>query len=152
MSTMLFSLCQLGLSFLALSSVTPPLAEILPCSALLSAEDVEDAGEPSSRDRSHIEGTLKLKEDKPADDYSGSSMNKCLLGGQAGRIKKVSQKDPSPFPDPTIPFPSIQICTQTHTHTRAFLSYRHGGRLGKEMLKTCGNFTPKISQVYLHCF
>ncbi|XP_074866456.1 sarcalumenin isoform X2 [Carettochelys insculpta] len=35
-------------------------------------EETEDAGEPAKRDRSHIESTLKLSEDKPADDYSAT--------------------------------------------------------------------------------
>ncbi|XP_014792105.1 PREDICTED: sarcalumenin isoform X2 [Calidris pugnax] len=34
-------------------------------------EEVEDASEPTKRDRSHLESTLKLNEDKPADDVSG---------------------------------------------------------------------------------
>ncbi|KAM9372306.1 sarcalumenin isoform 2-T2 [Phaethornis superciliosus] len=34
-------------------------------------EEVEDASEPTKRDRSHLENTLKLNEDKPADDVSG---------------------------------------------------------------------------------
>ncbi|XP_066054289.1 sarcalumenin isoform X1 [Chamaea fasciata] len=34
-------------------------------------EDVEDASEPTKRDRSHLENTLKLNEEKPADDVSG---------------------------------------------------------------------------------
>ncbi|XP_072205315.1 sarcalumenin isoform X3 [Excalfactoria chinensis] len=34
-------------------------------------EEVEDASEPTKRDRSHLENTLKLNEDKPADDFSG---------------------------------------------------------------------------------
>uniref|UniRef100_A0A8B9VGP7 Sarcalumenin n=1 Tax=Anas zonorhyncha TaxID=75864 RepID=A0A8B9VGP7_9AVES len=34
-------------------------------------EEVEDASEPTKRDRSHLESTLKLNEDKPADDFSG---------------------------------------------------------------------------------
>ncbi|XP_054849225.1 sarcalumenin isoform X2 [Eublepharis macularius] len=38
----------------------------------IQREEAEDAGEPASRDRSHIESTLKLKEDKPADDYSAT--------------------------------------------------------------------------------
>ncbi|KAM6244477.1 sarcalumenin isoform 2-T2 [Spheniscus humboldti] len=33
--------------------------------------EVEDASEPTKRDRSHLESTLKLNEDKPADDFSG---------------------------------------------------------------------------------
>ncbi|XP_062999215.1 sarcalumenin [Elgaria multicarinata webbii] len=36
------------------------------------ADEVEGSGEPTSRDRSHIDSTLKLKEEKPADDYSGT--------------------------------------------------------------------------------
>ncbi|XP_067407222.1 sarcalumenin isoform X2 [Emydura macquarii macquarii] len=35
-------------------------------------EEIEDVGETAKRDRSHIENTLKLKEDKPADDYSAT--------------------------------------------------------------------------------
>ncbi|XP_077172291.1 sarcalumenin isoform X2 [Paroedura picta] len=35
-------------------------------------EEAEDAREPELRDRSHIENTLKLKEDKPVDDYSAT--------------------------------------------------------------------------------
>uniref|UniRef100_A0A8B9MR37 Sarcalumenin n=1 Tax=Accipiter nisus TaxID=211598 RepID=A0A8B9MR37_9AVES len=35
-------------------------------------EEVEDASEPTKRDRSHLESTLKLNEDKPADDFSGA--------------------------------------------------------------------------------
>nr|XP_056722213.1 sarcalumenin [Euleptes europaea] len=38
------------------------------CLSPLSAEEVEEA----LRDRSHIESTLKLKEDKPVDDYSAT--------------------------------------------------------------------------------
>ncbi|NWH34597.1 SRCA protein, partial [Chloropsis hardwickii] len=34
-------------------------------------EEVEDASEPTKRDRSHLENTLKLNEEKPADDVSG---------------------------------------------------------------------------------
>ncbi|XP_063270679.1 sarcalumenin isoform X2 [Prinia subflava] len=34
-------------------------------------EEVEDASEPIKRDRSHLENTLKLNEEKPADDVSG---------------------------------------------------------------------------------
>ncbi|XP_068886122.1 sarcalumenin isoform X1 [Aphelocoma coerulescens] len=34
-------------------------------------EEVEDASEPTKRDRSHLESTLKLNEEKPADDVSG---------------------------------------------------------------------------------
>ncbi|XP_009696241.1 PREDICTED: sarcalumenin, partial [Cariama cristata] len=34
-------------------------------------EEVEDATELTKRDRSHLESTLKLNEDKPADDFSG---------------------------------------------------------------------------------
>ncbi|KAJ7398412.1 sarcalumenin isoform X1 [Pitangus sulphuratus] len=34
-------------------------------------EEVEDASEPAKRDRSHLENTLKLNEEKPADDVSG---------------------------------------------------------------------------------
>ncbi|XP_054247036.1 sarcalumenin [Indicator indicator] len=34
-------------------------------------EEVEDASEPTKRDRSHLENTLKLNEDKPADEVSG---------------------------------------------------------------------------------
>ncbi|XP_021396472.2 sarcalumenin isoform X2 [Lonchura striata] len=33
--------------------------------------EVEDASEPTKRDRSHLENTLKLNEEKPADDVSG---------------------------------------------------------------------------------
>ncbi|XP_010183567.1 PREDICTED: sarcalumenin [Mesitornis unicolor] len=40
-----------------------------PC--LFPPEEVEDASEPTKRDRSHLESTLKLNEDKPADDFSG---------------------------------------------------------------------------------
>ncbi|XP_054017307.1 sarcalumenin isoform X3 [Melanerpes formicivorus] len=36
-----------------------------------TAEEVEDASEPTKRDRSHLENTLKLNEDKPADEVSG---------------------------------------------------------------------------------
>ncbi|KAM9261441.1 sarcalumenin isoform 1-T1 [Cariama cristata] len=36
-----------------------------------TAEEVEDATELTKRDRSHLESTLKLNEDKPADDFSG---------------------------------------------------------------------------------
>ncbi|XP_071300548.1 sarcalumenin isoform X2 [Agelaius tricolor] len=36
-----------------------------------TAEEVEDASEPTKRDRSHLENTLKLNEEKPADDVSG---------------------------------------------------------------------------------
>ncbi|XP_074775558.1 sarcalumenin isoform X5 [Athene noctua] len=39
---------------------------------LSTAEEVEDASEPTKRDRSHLESTLKLNEDKPADDFSGA--------------------------------------------------------------------------------
>lgn len=39
----------------------------------LWAEDAEEGREAALRDRSHIENTLKLKEDKPVDDYSGTS-------------------------------------------------------------------------------
>ncbi|KAM6054898.1 sarcalumenin isoform 2-T2 [Chlamydotis macqueenii] len=34
-------------------------------------EEAEDASEPTKRDRSHLESTLKLNEEKPADDFSG---------------------------------------------------------------------------------
>ncbi|XP_015265443.1 PREDICTED: sarcalumenin isoform X3 [Gekko japonicus] len=36
------------------------------------SEEGEDAREAALRDRSHIENTLKLKEDKPVDDYSAT--------------------------------------------------------------------------------
>jgi hypothetical protein len=40
---------------------------------LLFPEEVEDASEEAPlRDRSHIDKTLMLNEDKPADDYSGN--------------------------------------------------------------------------------
>ncbi|XP_026539087.1 sarcalumenin isoform X7 [Notechis scutatus] len=40
--------------------------------AVAEAEEVENA----QRDRSHIESTLKLKEEKPADDYSGTILQR----------------------------------------------------------------------------
>ncbi|XP_032560133.1 sarcalumenin isoform X1 [Chiroxiphia lanceolata] len=57
----------------------PPLAEtevpITPPAAAeprhSQIEEVEDASEPTKRDRSHLENTLKLNEEKPADDVSG---------------------------------------------------------------------------------
>ncbi|KAM4656971.1 sarcalumenin isoform 2-T2 [Amazona ochrocephala] len=36
-----------------------------------TAEEAEDASKLTKRDRSHLENTLKLNEDKPADDFSG---------------------------------------------------------------------------------
>ncbi|XP_025048631.1 sarcalumenin isoform X3 [Alligator sinensis] len=39
-------------------------------------EEIEDVVEPAKRDRTHIESTLKLKEDKPADDYSGTTLQR----------------------------------------------------------------------------
>nr|XP_028561859.1 sarcalumenin isoform X2 [Podarcis muralis] len=53
----------------------PPAASPAPHSnppATSTAEEAEDAGESARRDRTHIESTLKLKEEKPADDYSGT--------------------------------------------------------------------------------
>ncbi|XP_034986766.1 sarcalumenin isoform X2 [Zootoca vivipara] len=53
----------------------PPAASPAPHSnppATSTAEEAEDAGESVRRDRTHIESTLKLKEEKPADDYSGT--------------------------------------------------------------------------------
>ncbi|XP_014747626.1 PREDICTED: sarcalumenin isoform X1 [Sturnus vulgaris] len=47
---------------------TPP-AEAKPWHSQI--EEVEDASEPTKRDRSHLENTLKLNEEKPADDVSG---------------------------------------------------------------------------------
>ncbi|XP_041259640.1 sarcalumenin isoform X2 [Onychostruthus taczanowskii] len=47
-------------------STTPAAAE-----TRLSQIEVEDASEPTKRDRSHLENTLKLNEEKPADDVSG---------------------------------------------------------------------------------
>lgn len=38
---------------------------------LFPAEEAEDASKLTKRDRSHLENTLKLNEDKPADDFSG---------------------------------------------------------------------------------
>lgn len=56
----------------------------LPCVVLSSSghrspclsppEEVEDASEPIKRDRSHLENTLKLNEDKPADEVSGEGL------------------------------------------------------------------------------
>ncbi|KAL8175238.1 UNVERIFIED_CONTAM: hypothetical protein K2H54_017159 [Gekko kuhli] len=43
-----------------------------PPTQLSHREEGEDAREPALRDRSHIENTLKLKEDKPVDDYSAT--------------------------------------------------------------------------------
>nr|XP_008121441.2 PREDICTED: sarcalumenin isoform X1 [Anolis carolinensis] len=44
---------------------------------LASAEEAEEAvAESAKRDRSHIESTLKLKEEKPADDYSGTILQR----------------------------------------------------------------------------
>uniref|UniRef100_A0A8D0BLW4 Sarcalumenin n=1 Tax=Salvator merianae TaxID=96440 RepID=A0A8D0BLW4_SALMN len=40
------------------------------------AEELEDVGESAKRDRSHIESTLKLKEEKPTDDYSGTILQR----------------------------------------------------------------------------
>lgn len=42
-------------------------------------EEVEDASEPTKRDRSHLESTLKLNEDKPADDFSGEGARVALV-------------------------------------------------------------------------
>ncbi|XP_038007440.1 sarcalumenin isoform X2 [Motacilla alba alba] len=47
-------------------STTPAAAE-----TRHSQIEVEDASEPTKRDRSHLENTLKLNEEKPADDVSG---------------------------------------------------------------------------------
>lgn len=43
-------------------------------------EEVEDASEPTKRDRSHLENTLKLNEDKPADDFSGEGTHVDIQG------------------------------------------------------------------------
>ncbi|XP_015265441.1 PREDICTED: sarcalumenin isoform X2 [Gekko japonicus] len=43
-----------------------------PPTQLSQREEGEDAREAALRDRSHIENTLKLKEDKPVDDYSAT--------------------------------------------------------------------------------
>ncbi|XP_017664541.1 PREDICTED: sarcalumenin isoform X2 [Lepidothrix coronata] len=48
--------------------ITPPAAAEPQHSQI---EEVEDASEPTKRDRSHLENTLKLNEEKPADDVSG---------------------------------------------------------------------------------
>nr|XP_030140728.3 sarcalumenin isoform X1 [Taeniopygia guttata] len=48
-------------------STTPAAAE----TRHSQIEEVEDASEPTKRDRSHLENTLKLNEEKPADDVSG---------------------------------------------------------------------------------
>uniref|UniRef100_A0A8C9NF57 Sarcalumenin n=1 Tax=Serinus canaria TaxID=9135 RepID=A0A8C9NF57_SERCA len=48
-------------------STTPAAAE----TQHSQIEEVEDASEPTKRDRSHLENTLKLNEEKPADDVSG---------------------------------------------------------------------------------
>ncbi|KAJ7306062.1 hypothetical protein JRQ81_010428 [Phrynocephalus forsythii] len=49
----------------------PPVPEAAGHLLQSQQEEVEDSvGEPERRDRSHIENTLKLKEEKPADDYS----------------------------------------------------------------------------------
>ncbi|XP_029858126.1 sarcalumenin isoform X2 [Aquila chrysaetos chrysaetos] len=52
---------------------SPPGHSTHPAAAELrhSQIEVEDASEPTKRDRSHLESTLKLNEDKPADDFSG---------------------------------------------------------------------------------
>ncbi|XP_071616592.1 sarcalumenin isoform X2 [Heliangelus exortis] len=52
---------------------SPPGHSPQPAAARLrhSQIEVEDASEPTKRDRSHLENTLKLNEDKPADDVSG---------------------------------------------------------------------------------
>ncbi|XP_063200512.1 sarcalumenin isoform X2 [Chroicocephalus ridibundus] len=53
---------------------TPPGQSAHPAAAELQhsqREEVEDASELTKRDRSHLENTLKLNEDKPADDFSG---------------------------------------------------------------------------------
>ena len=54
---------------------------------LLSTEETEDANEEAPlRDRSHIEKTLMLNEDKPSDDYSGNQGREICPGlGEPGR-------------------------------------------------------------------
>ncbi|KAL2298767.1 hypothetical protein Nmel_014364 [Mimus melanotis] len=52
------------------SCVGSPLQQ-LQVSLFSPPEEVEDASEPTKRDRSHLENTLKLNEEKPADDVSG---------------------------------------------------------------------------------
>ncbi|XP_029813726.1 sarcalumenin [Manacus vitellinus] len=56
--------------------ITPPAAAEPQHSQI---EEVEDASEPTKRDRSHLENTLKLNEEKPADDVSGEGAMHTLL-------------------------------------------------------------------------
>lgn len=52
---------------------TTGLVLLTPHCLLLFSEEAEDVSEEAPmRDRSHIEKTLMLSEDKPADDYSGN--------------------------------------------------------------------------------
>lgn len=59
---------------------------------LLSAEETEDVSEEAPmRDRSHIEKTLMLNEDKPTDDYSGNQRSRTGLGWWPGRAPEVTE-------------------------------------------------------------